>query len=419
MDSDDVASAVREVVAFARPEIERQGCSVELFVADPVPPALFDEGQLRQALINLLRNAREAMPGGGPIEVRVMGEGAGVVVNIDDRGGGISDEIHSRVFDPFFSTKGEGTGLGLAITRHIVQAHGGSITLRAATVRRHALPHRAPHRACPRRAHAPRGPGPAPLRERRRARNGRPMPRIDGRSLDALRPVEMVLGFHRTAEGSVLYRAGGTVVLCTASVGDKVPPFLEGKGQGWVTARVLRSIRAPTPSARTATGAESPPAAAPKRIQRLVGRALPRGRPPRQARHPHRHDRLRRARGRRGTRTAAVTGGFVALALALGKVGARALRESVAATSVGALDGLGHALDLNYREDSRARVDLNVVATATGKIVEIQGTAEGEPVERRDIDAMVDLALSGTAKLTQLQHEALARGGVDVRALTV
>ncbi len=93
-----------------------------------MPPALFDEGQLRQALLNLLRNAREAMPGGGPIEVRVMGEGMGVVVDVDDRGGGISDEIRARVFDPFFSTKGEGTGLGLAITRHIVQAHGGSIT---------------------------------------------------------------------------------------------------------------------------------------------------------------------------------------------------------------------------------------------------------------------------------------------------
>jgi signal transduction histidine kinase len=131
MDSDDVAAAVREVVAFARPEIERQGCTVELFVVDPVPPALFDEGQLRQALLNLLRNAREAMPGGGPIEVHVMGEGMGVVVDVDDRGGGISDEIHARVFDPFFSTKGEGTGLGLAITRHIVQAHGGSITCEA------------------------------------------------------------------------------------------------------------------------------------------------------------------------------------------------------------------------------------------------------------------------------------------------
>jgi two-component system NtrC family sensor kinase len=128
MEADDVAAAVREIVAFAGPDIERAGCSVTLYVADPLPAALFDEAQLRQALLNLLRNAREAMPGGGPIDVRVTAEGMGVVVDVADRGGGIPDEIRARVFDPFFSTKGEGTGLGLAITRHIVRAHGGSVT---------------------------------------------------------------------------------------------------------------------------------------------------------------------------------------------------------------------------------------------------------------------------------------------------
>jgi two-component system NtrC family sensor kinase len=127
MEAEDVAAAVREIVAFARPEIDRAGCTVQLHVADPLPPALFDEAQLRQALLNLLRNAREAMPGGGPIDVRVMAEGMGVVVDVEDRGGGIPEEIRARVFDPFFSTKGEGTGLGLAVTRHIVQAHGGSV----------------------------------------------------------------------------------------------------------------------------------------------------------------------------------------------------------------------------------------------------------------------------------------------------
>jgi ribonuclease PH len=91
----------------------------------------------------------------------------------------------------------------------------------------------------------------------------------------------------------------------------------------------------------------------------------------------------------------------------------------VAATSVGMVEKLGHALDLCYVEDSRARVDLNVVATASGKIVEIQGTAEGEPVERREIDAMVDLALAGITRLAQLQREALERAGVDLAALTV
>ncbi|MBV9946891.1 MAG: HAMP domain-containing protein, partial [Myxococcales bacterium] len=127
MEAEDVSAVVAEIVEFARPEIERAGCTVSLHVERPVPPALFDEAQLRQALLNLLRNAREAMPAGGPIEVRVMAEGMGVVVDVDDRGGGIPEEIRARVFDPFFSTKGEGTGLGLAITRHIVQAHGGSM----------------------------------------------------------------------------------------------------------------------------------------------------------------------------------------------------------------------------------------------------------------------------------------------------
>jgi two-component system, NtrC family, sensor kinase len=128
MEADDVAAVTREVIEFARPEIERSGCTLALHVADPLPPALFDEAQLRQALLNLLRNAREAMPGGGPIDVSVAAEGMGVVVDVDDRGGGIPEGIRARVFDPFFSTKGEGTGLGLAITQHIVQSHGGSVT---------------------------------------------------------------------------------------------------------------------------------------------------------------------------------------------------------------------------------------------------------------------------------------------------
>ena len=128
MEADDVAALVRDIVAFARPEIERAGCTVVLHVDPKLPPALFDESQIRQALLNLLRNAREAMADGGTIDVRVFAEGMSVVVAIEDRGGGIPDEIRARVFDPFFSTKGEGTGLGLAITRQIVEAHGGSVT---------------------------------------------------------------------------------------------------------------------------------------------------------------------------------------------------------------------------------------------------------------------------------------------------
>jgi signal transduction histidine kinase len=128
MEAEDVAASVREIAAFARPEIENAKCSLDLVVDDDLPAALFDEAQLRQALLNLLRNAREAMPGGGPIEVRVTAEGMSVVIGVGDRGGGIPEEIRARVFDPFFSTKGEGTGLGLAITRHIVESHGGSVT---------------------------------------------------------------------------------------------------------------------------------------------------------------------------------------------------------------------------------------------------------------------------------------------------
>jgi ribonuclease PH len=116
-----------------------------------------------------------------------------------------------------------------------------------------------------------------------------------------------------------------------------------------------------------------------------------------------------------GTRTASVTGGYVALALALAKVGAtRSLREPIAATSAGHLGEGGLALDLCYVEDSAARVDLNVVATASGKIVEVQGTAEGEPVDRSEVDAMVDLALGGIARLVLLQRATLRSAGVEV-----
>lgn len=127
MEADDVGAKVREIVAFARPEIDRAGIALELTIDDELPPALFDEGQIRQALLNVLRNAREAMADGGKIDVRVRAEGMSVVIGVDDQGSGIPEDVRSRIFDPFFSTKGEGTGLGLAITRQIVEAHGGSI----------------------------------------------------------------------------------------------------------------------------------------------------------------------------------------------------------------------------------------------------------------------------------------------------
>ena len=242
--------------------------------------------------------------------------------------------------------------------------------------------------------------------------------RAGGRALDALRPIEMIPHFHRPSEGSVLYRTGGTVVLCTASVDEKVPPFLEGKGQGWLTAEYQMHPRA-NPRRQERDGRGKGLGGRTQEIQRLVGRAL-------RAAVDMRKLGLRtitidcdvlEADG--GTRTASVTGGFVALALALAKLKIKAVLEPVAATSVGFLDGTGLALDLCYIEDSKARVDLNVVATATSKIVEIQGTAEGNPIERREIDAMVDLALKGVEDLGRQQRTMLAKAGVDLAALAV
>jgi ribonuclease PH len=242
------------------------------------------------------------------------------------------------------------------------------------------------------------------------------MPRPDGRALDTLRPVEMIANFHRPSEGSVLYRCGGTVVLCTASVDEKVPAFLEGKGQGWLTAEYQMHPRANL-RRQDRDGRSRPLGGRTQEIQRLIGRAL-------------RAAVDMKKLGQRtiaidcdvleadgGTRTASVTGGFVALVLALAKLNLRALREPIAATSVGFLDGTGLALDLCYVEDSKARVDLNVVATTTGKIVEVQATAEGTPVDRSDVDAMVDLALAGIARLAEAQLATLKQAGVDVGGL--
>jgi ribonuclease PH len=249
------------------------------------------------------------------------------------------------------------------------------------------------------------------------------MARPDARPFDAHRPVEMTLGFHSYSEGSVLYRAGRTVVLCTASVDPKVPPFLEGKGKGWITAEYQMHPRANPDKREARDGRGKAPSGRTQEIQRLVGRSL------RAAvdlvklgeRQITVDCDVLEADG--GTRTASITGGFVALALALSKLRARGvltapvLREPVAAISVGMLANASLALDLVYLEDSAAEVDLNLVATESGKIIEVQGTAEGEPVPRKDVDRMIDLALAGIVSLTRLQREALARAGVDLKSL--
>jgi signal transduction histidine kinase len=127
MECDDLRQTVRDIARFATLELAQAHCSVDLQFDELLPPVLYDPAQIRQALLNLLRNAREAMPSGGPIEVGLRAEGMGVILSVQDSGSGIAPEILERVFEPFFSTKGEGTGLGLAIVKHIVEAHGGAI----------------------------------------------------------------------------------------------------------------------------------------------------------------------------------------------------------------------------------------------------------------------------------------------------
>ena len=238
--------------------------------------------------------------------------------------------------------------------------------------------------------------------------------RRDGRSDDALRSVRLETGVSKHAEGSCLARFGDTQVLCTASVEDRVPPHVLGTGAGWVTAEygmLPRSTneRMPREAARGRQGGRT------MEIQRLIGRAL-RAAVELGALGPRTVTvdcDVLQADG--GTRTAAITGGFVALALAaraLRRQGALAkdpVRRHVAAVSVGILEGAVR-LDLDYDEDSRAEVDLNVVATGELELVEVQGTAEGKPFRRADLDRMIDAALRGIAELKALQERALAGG---------
>ena len=252
----------------------------------------------------------------------------------------------------------------------------------------------------------------------------RPMETRLDRHARALRPVEMTIGFHRLAEGSVLYRAGGTVVLVTASIDDSVPLFMRGKGTGWATAEYQMHPRANAQRREGRDGRGKAISGRSQEIQRLIGRSL-------------RSALVMRPLGERtiaidcdvleadgGTRTASITGAWVAVAMALwnlrerGVVTEPVLRDQVAAVSAGSVDG-ELLLDLCYAEDSRARVDLNLVATARGGVVEIQGTAEGEAIPRAEMDALVDLAFEGVRELLRKQREALDAAGVDVDALLV
>jgi len=238
--------------------------------------------------------------------------------------------------------------------------------------------------------------------------------RLDGRAPHTLRPLTIELSPLHYAEGSALVRLGETQVLCAVTVEERVPPWLQGRGQAWVTAEYAllpRSTHTRTPRAHIQGGRA-------QEVRRLIGRSL---------RRAVRLDLLGeltltvdcdviQADG--GTRTAAINGGYVALALAVqslveaAQVPHEALSAPVAAISVGRVDG-ELLLDLAYAEDSRAEMDLNVVMDAYGRFVEVQGTAEGEPVARDELDALLDLAAQGVRSVIDIQREVLGCVGIE------
>jgi ribonuclease PH len=232
--------------------------------------------------------------------------------------------------------------------------------------------------------------------------------RIDGRQPAQLRPTRITSPFTMHAEGSVLIEAGNTRVICTASVEERVPPFLRNTGKGWVTAEYGMLPRAT--STRTQREASAGKVGGrTQEIQRLIGRSLRSV-----ARLPELGERtiwidcdVIQADG--GTRTAAITGGFVALVLALkhmrskGMLRTLPVSDFVAATSVGVVRGTP-MLDLAYDEDSNADVDMNIVKTGDGRFIEVQGTAEGLPFEREALDSLLGLADAGIQELIAIQR---------------
>jgi ribonuclease PH len=239
--------------------------------------------------------------------------------------------------------------------------------------------------------------------------------RTDGRAHDELRPIRITPGFLPYAEGSVLIEMGNTRVVCAASLEDRVPPFLRNSGQGWLTAEYAMLPRA----TQTRTGREigrGGPSGRTHEIQRLIGRSL-------------RAVADMKALGERtitidcdvlqadgGTRTAAITGAYVAFALAIqhllksGKISRPLTTNQVAAISVGIVNGVP-LLDLKYDEDSRAEVDMNVVCTADGRFIELQGTAEREPFSRAQMDELVALAERGIERLIRIQKDVISATG--------
>ena len=231
--------------------------------------------------------------------------------------------------------------------------------------------------------------------------------RSDGRRPDQLRPVSLTLGVQKWAEGSCRIRVGDTEVLCAATIEDRTPPHLRGKGTGWVTAEYSMLPRA-TAERTQRESAKGRIGGRTHEIQRLIGRSL-RGVVD-LAKLGERTVTIDcdvlQADG--GTRTASITGGYVALAAALISYGMeRTLVGRIAAVSVGLVGGASY-LDLDYSEDSRADVDFNVVGTDAGTYVEVQGTAEGKPFDRAAMNGLLDLARLGLEELFLAQAEAIA-----------
>jgi ribonuclease PH len=235
------------------------------------------------------------------------------------------------------------------------------------------------------------------------------MIRADNRLPTDLRTTKITPDYLMHAEGSVLIEVGRTKVICTASIEDRVPPFLRGMNKGWVTAEYGMLPRATTTRTQRDSSAGKVSGRT-QEIQRLIGRSL---------RSVVQMERL----GERtvwvdcdviqadgGTRTASITGGFVALVLALQKLREQNIlsklpvTDYVAATSVGVINGVP-MLDLAYEEDSKAEVDMNVIKTGAGRFIEVQGTAEGEPFDRDALDNLLDLAGAGITALVGLQRE--------------
>ena len=236
--------------------------------------------------------------------------------------------------------------------------------------------------------------------------------RTDGRRADEMREVRITPGFMPYAEGSALIEMGGTRVICTATLDDRVPPFRRNTGQGWLTAEYAMLPRATQQRTQRETG-RGGPSGRTHEIQRLIGRSL------RAVTNLARIGErtitvdcdVMQADG--GTRTASITGAYVALVLACRrlvsekKLGALPVTGEVAAVSVGIVAGVP-LLDLKYDEDSHAETDMNVVSTGDGRFIELQGTAEGQPFSREEMDALLALAAVGVQNLFAAQRAALA-----------